>query len=96
MLGAYETPRHRNDWSEEVAALAERLRTLPAGTRPSAAEVSRAAAARVYATIPVRAGNAREEREVIENAVRFGTIGYAERLDRLLEPAGTLASLLKA
>jgi hypothetical protein len=96
MLEAYETPRHRSDWADEVGALAERLRTLPPGARPSAAEVSRAAAARVYATVPARAGNAREEREVIENAVRFGTIGYAERLDRRLEPAGTLASLTRA
>lgn len=95
MLATYETPRHRSDWSEEIEALAQRLRTLPPGTHPSAAEVSRTAAARVYATVPVRAGNAREEREVIENALRFGTIGFSERLDRRLQPTETLASLLK-
>lgn len=94
MLTAYEIPRHRADWAAEIEALTQRLSTLPPGTQPSAAEVSRTAAAKVYATVPVRAGNAREEREVIENALRFGTIGFSERLASRLRPAETLASLL--
>ena len=32
LLGAYETPRHRTDWADELAALAERLHVLPPGS----------------------------------------------------------------
>ena len=94
LLGAYETPRHRTDWADELAALAERLHVLPPGVVPSAAEATRIAAAKVYKTLPARAGNPREEKDVIANALRFGTIGFGERLDRRLRPAETTASLL--
>ena len=94
MLAAYETPRHRTDWSDEMGALAERLRSLPPGQSPSAEEATRRAAATVYKTIPARAGNPREERDVIANALRFGAIGFVERLDRRLRPVETTASLL--
>jgi len=94
MLGAYETPRHRTDWNDEVADLAIRLRAILPGDSPSAADVVRPAAGRVYKTLPARAGNPREEKDVIANALRFGTIGFGERLDRRLRPAETAASLL--
>jgi hypothetical protein len=94
MLGAYEVPRHRSGWDDELEALAERLRMLPPGTTPSAEEALRPAAAKVYQTVPARAGNAREERDVIANALRFGAIGFTERLERRLRPAETAASLL--
>ena len=38
----------------------------------------------------------REERDVIANALRFGAIGFTERLERRLRPAETAASLLAA
>jgi hypothetical protein len=94
MLGAYEVPRHRADWDDELAALAARLRALPPGEGPTAAEIVRPAAAKVYGTLPARAGNPREEKDVISNALRFGTIGYGERLERRLRPRETVASLL--
>lgn len=94
MLGAYETPRHRADWADMSADLAARLRALPPGERPSAAEVIRPAAARIYQTLPARAGNPREEKDVIANALRFGTIGFCERLDKRLRPVEAAASLL--
>jgi hypothetical protein len=93
-LGAYEMPRHRADWADELAALAERLHALPPGVVPSAADATRIAAAKVYKTLPARAGNPREEKDVIANALRFGTIGFGERLERRLRPAETTASLL--
>lgn len=94
LLGAYEMPRHRADWADELTALAERLHALPPGAVPSAAEATRIAAAKVYKTLPARAGNPREEKDVISNALRFGTIGFGERLERRLRPAETTASLL--
>lgn len=94
ILGAYETPRHRADWSDEADALAERLRTLEPGTLPSAAEATRVAATKVFKTLPARAGNTREEKDVISNALRFGTIGFCERLERRLRVDETTASLL--
>ncbi|MFO0295736.1 MAG: hypothetical protein ACK51F_20565 [Rhodospirillales bacterium] len=94
MLGAYETPRHRTDWNDDLTDLAARLRALVPGEAPSAADVVRPAAARVYKTLPARAGNPREEKDVISNALRFGTIGFSERLENRLRPAEATASLL--
>lgn len=94
MLGAYETPVHRPDWSDHEAALAERLKLLQPATLPSAEEAMRPAAERIYKTVPAKAGNPREERDVIANALRFGAIGFAERLERCLHPSETTASLL--
>ena len=94
ILAGHEAPRHRDGWSEAVAGLAESLRRIMPGTVPTAAEMIRDAAALIHAKMPVQAGNDREELEVIANALRFGTIGYADRLVRRLRPPETIASLL--
>jgi hypothetical protein len=94
MLGAYETPRHRADWNDEVADLAARLHAVVPGDVPSAADIVRPAAAKVYKTLPARAGNPREEKDVISNALLFGAIGFRERLENRLRPAEAAASLL--
>jgi len=89
-LAAYPMPAHRPDWGDVTARLAQRL---AANARPTPAEIGSEAAMRVYETIPVRSGHAAEDRDVLANAIRLGTISVHDRLAARLRPDAVTASL---
>ena len=90
-LAAYPTPTHRSDWEDVTTRLMQRLAT---GGNPTPAEIGSEAALRVYETLPVRSGNAAEDRDVLANAIRLGTISVNDRLAVRLRPDAVAASLL--
>jgi hypothetical protein len=89
-LAAYPTPAHRADWVDVTTRLAQRL---TANARPTPAEIGSEAALRVYETIPVRSAHAAEDRDVLANAIRLGTISVHDRLATRLRPDAVNASL---
>ena len=91
-LGAYPMPAHRSDWTDVTTRLEQRLAT---GGAPTPAEIGSEAALRVYETIPVRSGNAAEDRDVLANAIRLGTISVNDRLAARLRPDAVSASLIE-
>lgn len=94
-LAAYPTPSHRADWRETVEALRATLANPPAGG-VTPASIGTRAAERVIETIPVRSPNAAEDRQVLANAVRLGTIGVNDRLAARLVPDAVIRSLADA
>lgn len=93
-LAAYPTPAHRADWQEIVAALRQSLRAAD-GQAPSPAAIGARAAERVIETVPVRSPNDAEDRQVISNAVRLGTIGVNDRLAARLVPEAMVRNLVE-
>jgi hypothetical protein len=94
-LAAYPTPAHRADWQEIVTALHDALRAAGSqGLSPAA--IGARAAERVIATVPVRSPNDAEDRQVISNAVRLGTIGVNDRLAARLVPEAMVRNLVEA
>ncbi len=91
-LSAYPMPAHRSDWADVTLRLEQRL---AAGGAPTPAEIGSEAALRVYETIPVRSGNAAEDRDVLANAIRLGTISVNDRLAARLRPDAVSASLIE-
>jgi hypothetical protein len=91
-LAAYPTPAHRTDWRETVTALRETLLASD-GRSLTPAAIGARAAERVIETVPVRSPNDAEDRQVIANAVRLGTIGVNDRLTARLVPEAMVRSL---
>ncbi len=89
-LAAYPMPTHRTDWTDVTTRLAQRLTT---NAQPTPAEIGNEAALRVYETIPVRSAHAAEDRDVLANAIRLGTISVNDRLAARLRPDAVNASL---
>lgn len=89
-LAAYPMPSHRADWTDVTTRLTQRL---TANAHPTPAEIGSEAALRVYETIPVRSAHAAEDRDVLANAIRLGTISVHDRLAARLRPDAVTASL---
>ena len=94
MLAEYPLPPHRHAWDDILDALRQRLVTFDPAAPPGPAALGTEAATVVYPTLPVRSGNATEDREVIANALRFGTIAVNDRLGTRLDRAAILDRLL--
>lgn len=93
MLAEYPLPSHRRAWDDILDALRQRLATFDTAVPPGPAALGDEAAAVVYPTLPVRSGNATEDREVIANALRFGAIAVNDRLGARLDRVAILAEL---
>lgn len=88
MLADYPMPAHRPDWSDMLDRLRLRLEATAPDAPPTPIALGAQAAEQVYPTLPVRSGNAVEDRKVIANALTFGTIAFNDRLvARLDAPA---------
>ena len=94
MLAEYPLPTHRQAWDDILGALRQRLVTYDTAAPPGPATLGNEAAAIVYPTLPVRSGNATEDREVIANALRFGTIAVNDRLGTRLDRVAIRGELL--
>ena len=94
MLAEYPLPPHRQAWDDILDALRLRLVTFDPVAPPGPAALGDEAAAVVYPTLPARSGNATEDREVIANALRFGTIAVNDRLGTRLDRTAILGQLL--
>lgn len=90
MLGQYDTPAHRTDWTAAEIELRERL----AGERlPGIESLARIAAERAFATAPARSANESEDRKVLMNAMQFGMIAFQDRWDRRVDLAAICVAL---
>lgn len=94
ILAEYPLPSHRQAWNDILDALRQRLVTFDIAAPPGPATLGNEAAALVYPTLPVRSGNTAEDREVIANALRFGTIAVNDRLGARLDRVAILEELL--
>ncbi len=81
ILASYPTPDHRPaGWAEIEAGLRARL-TQARGLAPQAVDrVARVGARRVFEVLPVYSHSRDADFEVVENAIRFGLVGFSDRL----------------
>ena len=95
VLGRHPVPAHKPEgWGAEIAQLRERLNGTQLGQPLGAAEVSRTAGARIYATLPLHHDMTKHDRVLVTNAVRFNFSRIASDLEQQMEVEPLLRELL--
>lgn len=88
-------PAHRPDgWDDVTVAIAARLAETAGHPPRPPAEVARAAAQRVLATLPIHENHRRTDREAIVGAVRFHIVSAWDAMLIEVDAAATAADLL--
>ncbi|NYZ11550.1 hypothetical protein HL658_03230 [Azospirillum sp. RWY-5-1] len=95
ILAAEPPPAHRPEgWDDVTVAIASRLAETAGHPPRPPAEVARAAARRVLATLPIHENHRRTDREAIVGAVRFHIVSAWDAMLIEVDAAATAADLL--
>lgn len=79
-------PAHRSEgWDDVVAELGRRLAKAQLAAPGDPAKVARISGNRLYEVLPFDRSLIAGERDVVVNSVRFGMVGFCDRLDARLD-----------
>lgn len=97
ILASGAPPAHRPEgWDDVTVAIAARLAETAGQPPRSPAEVARAAAQRVLATLPIHESHRRTDREAITGAVRFHIVAAWDAMLIEVDAPAVAADLLPA
>ncbi len=83
-----------DDWTDAIAAFDARLAD-PSADDQEAGEVARVGARILFEALPIHPALRGHDREMVVNSIRFGMVGFIEKLDERF-PRGVLAAALAA
>lgn len=94
VLRRHAAPAHLpQGWEPEIAAFAQRLAQARLAPPQPAATLARTGAKRLFDALPIHPELRRHDYEVVENAVRFGLVALAVKLDERLDVAAAVRDL---
>lgn len=92
LLGAHPRPPHRSaGWEDEVAALRRRLETAIAAPPQPIRQISTAASARIFETLPIHGRLRAADAPAVEAGVQFLMVGLAHEFEKRLDAKAIVA-----